>query len=163
MTKLHQFRPFWGLPNASPFCMKAETYLRYRNIEFEAVPSNPRQSPSKQIPFIVTDDGQTITDSEQIIVHFETLLPSPMDAELSNKQKALAYLSYASGIQLIEVLANILGDKPYFLGDKIHTLDMSVYAFLANIIDQPYANPLQDLMNYCQQIKQLAWRDWRTP
>jgi len=68
----------------------------------------------------------------------------------------------ASGIQLIEVLANILGDKPYFLGDKIHTLDMSVYAFLANIIDQPYANPLQDLMNYCQQIKQLAWRDWRT-
>lgn len=23
MIELHQFRPFWGLPNASPFCMKA--------------------------------------------------------------------------------------------------------------------------------------------
>ena len=237
MIKLHQFRPFWGLPNASPFCMKAETYLRFRNLEFEAIASNPRQSPSKQIPYIITDDGQTITDSEKIITHFEALQPEPLDANLSAEQKALAYLirtkveeelywqitymrwgdpqgwevflpdlkkhmqglkgkilpwiirrmllkqmsrrgmsandtaaSYASGIQLIEVLAHLLGGKPYFLGDEIHTLDMSVYAFLANIIDQPYSNSLQDyarnmdnLVAYCQRIKQLAWKDWQAP
>ncbi|MCK5917340.1 MAG: glutathione S-transferase family protein [Cocleimonas sp.] len=235
MIQLHQFRPFWGLPNASPFCMKVETYLRYRKIEFKTVPSNPRQSPSKKIPFIITDDGQTITDSEQIIAHFEALQPDPMDADLSHEKKALAYLirskveeelywqitymrwgdpqgwkvflpdlkkhmqglkgkvlpwiirrmllkqmsqrgmtsndtttSYASGIQLIEVLAHLLGDKPYFLGEKIHTLDMSIYAFLANIIDQPYtnllhsyANNMDNLSAYCQRIKQLAWNDWQ--
>lgn len=237
MTQLHQFRPFWGLPNASPFCMKAETYLRYRKIAFEAVASNPRQSPSKQIPFIVTNNGQTITDSEQIIAHFEALQPEPMDADLMAEQVALAYLirskveeelywqitymrwgdpqgwkvflpdlkkhmsgwkgkllpwlirrmllrqmsqrgmkpdntaaSYASGIELINVLAHLLSDKPYFLGDKVRTLDMSIYAFLANIIDQPHANTLQkhaknmdNLITYCERIKRLAWKDWQAP
>lgn len=28
MIKLHQLAPAFGLPNASPFCMKVETYLR---------------------------------------------------------------------------------------------------------------------------------------
>ncbi len=235
MTTLHQFRPFWGLPNASPFCMKAETYLRYRQIEFKVVASNPRQSPSKQIPFVITDEGQTITDSEQIISHFEALQPKPMDTDLSAEQKAVAYLirnkveeelywqitymrwgdpqgwavflpdlkkhmedvkgkilpwvirrmllrqmsrrgmtpanttaSYASGIELIEILAHLLGDKPYFLGDKLRTLDISVYAFLANIIDQPHTNPLQsyarnmdNLLAYCERIKQQVWKDWQ--
>ena len=237
MTKLHQFRPFWCLPNASPFCMKAETYLRYRNIAFEAVASNPRQSPSKQIPFVVTDDGQTITDSEHIITHFEALQPEPMDADLTAEQTALAYLirskveeelywqitymrwgdpqgwavflpdlkkhmeglkgkvlplmirhmllrqmsrrgmspnntesAYAPGIKLIEVLAHLLGDKPYFLGDKIRTVDMSVYAFLSNIVDQPHANLIQEyaknmdnLVAYCERIKQLVWKGWQAP
>lgn len=35
MIELHQFRPFWGLPNASPFCMKVETYLRFRGIPYK--------------------------------------------------------------------------------------------------------------------------------
>lgn len=28
MIQLQQFAPAFGLPNASPFCMKLETYLR---------------------------------------------------------------------------------------------------------------------------------------
>jgi hypothetical protein len=32
MTGLHPFRSFWGLPDASPFCMKVETCLRFRGI-----------------------------------------------------------------------------------------------------------------------------------
>ncbi|MDO9189188.1 MAG: glutathione S-transferase N-terminal domain-containing protein, partial [Sulfurimicrobium sp.] len=66
MIELHQFRPFWGLPNASPFCMKAETYLRYRRIPYKVVPSGPRKSPTGKIPFIV-EEGRSITDSEAII------------------------------------------------------------------------------------------------
>ena len=95
MIKLYQFKPFWGLPNASPFCMKAETYLRYREIEFEAVACNPRQSPSKQIPFITIDEqgnSRTITDSENIINYFEARQDKPLDAGLTAQQKATAYL-----------------------------------------------------------------------
>ena len=95
MIKLYQFRPFWGLPNASPFCMKAETYLRYREIEFKAVACNPRQSPSKEIPFITIDeqgDSRTITDSEKIIGYFESRQDNPMDVGLTAQQKALAFL-----------------------------------------------------------------------
>ena len=33
--KLYQFPPALGLPNASPFCMKLETYLRMAGLPFE--------------------------------------------------------------------------------------------------------------------------------
>ena len=240
MIKLYQFRPFWGLPNASPFCMKAETYLRFREIDFETVACNPRQSPSKQIPFITIDelgDSHTITDSEKIISYFESRQEKPMDAGLTAQQKATAYLirskveeelywqitymrwgdpqgwavflpdlkkhmeglkgkvlpwiirrillrqmsrrgmkaenteaSYAPGIRLLDVLSDMLGKKDFFLGKDIRTLDMSVYAFLANIIDQPHPNLIQNhareldnLVAYCKRIKQLIWNDWQAP
>ena len=35
MIKLVQFPPAFGLPNASPFCMKLETYLRMAGLPFE--------------------------------------------------------------------------------------------------------------------------------
>jgi len=75
--------------------MKAETYLRYREIEFESVACNPRKSPSKQIPFITIDelgDSRTITDSEKIIRYFESRQDKPMDVGLTTLQKATAYL-----------------------------------------------------------------------
>ena len=37
MIKLFQFPPYWGLPNASPFCMKVETYLRMTGIPYQNV------------------------------------------------------------------------------------------------------------------------------
>lgn len=35
MIKLYQFEPAFGLANASPFCMKLETYLRMADLPFE--------------------------------------------------------------------------------------------------------------------------------
>jgi hypothetical protein len=44
---------------------------------------------------------------------------------------------------------------------------MSLYAFLANILDQPHGNPLQahgkalvNLVGYCARMKALCWRGW---
>jgi Glutathione S-transferase, C-terminal domain len=37
MIKLYQFAPAFGLPNASSFCLKLETYLRMVGIPFESV------------------------------------------------------------------------------------------------------------------------------
>ena len=39
MIKLYQFAPAFGLPNASPFCMKMETYLRMAGLPYELVNS----------------------------------------------------------------------------------------------------------------------------
>ncbi len=232
MVELHQFRPFWGLPNASPFCMKAETYLRYRGIPFRAVPSGPRRSPTGKIPFVV-DGGRIIPDSEAIIQYFEGQRDEHMDDGLGAAERAtaffmrelvedrlywqitymrwgdragwavfkpdlIAYLptlmrgpvlfgirrtllrqmrqrglstadpqgAYAQGQRVLDALAGFLGDKPFFLGEMPRTLDMSLYAFLANILDQPHGNPLQahgrafaNLVAYCQRMKELCYKD----
>ena len=233
MIELHQFRPFWGLPNASPFCMKAETYLRFRRIPYKVVPSGPRKSPTGKIPFIV-DDGRVISDSEAIIAHFENQRTDRMDDGLGEAAQATAFFvrelvedqlywqitymrwgdpagwavfkpdlvkylplgmhgpvlfllrrqllkqmrqrglsvsdplgAYARGKAVLDALAGLLGDQPYFLGTEPRSLDMSLYAFLANILDQPHANPLQahgralaNLPGYCARMKALCWHGW---
>lgn len=234
--ELHQFRPFWGLPNASPFCMKAETYLRFRGFPYTVVPGGPRSSPTGKIPFVV-DDGQVIADSEAIIAHFEQRQLRHLDADLSAAQRATASMvrelvedrlywqitymrwgdpagwtvfkpdlvkflpkamrgpvlfllrrrllaqmrqrglspanpgaAYARGIALLDALSGLLGEQTYFLGDAPRSLDMSLYAFLANILDQPHGNPLQqhgrgldNLTAYCARMKALCWRGWHDP
>lgn len=233
MITLHQFRPFWGLPNASPFCMKAETYLRHAGIDYQTAVCDPRSSPSGQIPFVTTGE-ETISDSEGIIAHFEALRGNPLDAGLSESEKAQAWFmrsrvedelywqitymrwgdpqgwkhfrpdlkqylpgwkklilpamirhmllkqmrcrgmspqdtakSYAPGKAVLDELSRALGDKPYFLGDSMRSLDMSLYAFLANIIDQPHSNQLQtharalaNLSAYCQRMKAQIWANF---
>jgi glutathione S-transferase len=75
--------------------------------------------------------------------------------------------AYAHGKAVLDALAGLLGDKPFFLGDEPRSLDMSLYAFLANILDQPHANPLQthgrmlaNLAGYCARMKALCWQGW---
>jgi len=235
MIKLYQFRSFWGLPNASPFCMKVETYLRYRNISYEIIVTNPRQSPNGEIPYVELEDGSIINDSEQIILHFEKSQDAPLDKSLDPEQLATAWfirqrveeilywqitymrwgdpegwkvflpdlqrnfsgikgyllphvirrmllrqmagrgliaqnpsMSYQTGIQLLDKLSDYLGQHNFFLGAQIHTIDMSVYAFLANIIQQPVSNQLQlhahskqNLSDYCHRMQKLIWSDWQ--
>ncbi len=230
MIELHQFRPFWDLPNASPFCMKAETYLRFRGIEFKSVPSSPAKSPSRQVPFII-DGSETITDTENIIAHFEARQPHHIDEGLSDEQKAqgffirqlvehqlfwqitymrwgdpegwklfapdlknnlpklmrgpMVYLirrrllrqmrfmglkasdpaaAYMKGKAILDNLSGVLGARDFMLDDRPRSLDMSVYASLANIIDQRHSNPLQvhargidNLVAYCQRMQQLCY------
>jgi hypothetical protein len=36
VIRLYQYAPAFGLPNASPFCMKLETYLRMAQLPFVA-------------------------------------------------------------------------------------------------------------------------------
>lgn len=75
--------------------------------------------------------------------------------------------AYAKGKTVLDALSGLLGDQPYFLGDQPRSLDMSLYAFLANIIHQPHGNPLQahartlaNLADYCGRMKALCWQGW---
>ena len=61
MIKIHQFEPAFGLPNASPFCMKLETYLRMAGIPFALATPNMqdmRKAPKGKMPFI-DDKGKS--------------------------------------------------------------------------------------------------------
>lgn len=41
----------------------------------------------------------------------------------------------------VDALSDFLGSKPYMLGDKIHTVDVALYAMLRHLVDQPQKWP----------------------
>jgi glutathione S-transferase len=51
---------------------------------------------------------------------------------------------YALGKADLEALAALLGDRPYLLGDQLRTIDVTAYAFLANIMLWTKPSPLTD-------------------
>lgn len=90
MIKLYQFPPAFGLPNASPFCMKLETYLRMAGLPYEA----PRhadlmKSPKGKMPYI-EDAGKAIGDSALIIAYLKATYGDPLDAALSPAERAVS-------------------------------------------------------------------------
>jgi glutathione S-transferase len=90
MLKLYQFAPIENLPNASPFCMKLEMYLRLAKIPYEIVITpRPSQAPKGKLPFI-EDNGKTIGDSKFIIAYLKKQYGDPLDGHLTNEQQALA-------------------------------------------------------------------------
>lgn len=92
MITLYQFYRVWGLPNASAFCMKLETYLRMAKIPYEnKFVNNPHKSPKRKLPYIKLD-GVLYPDSELIIDELKTRFGDVLDKDLTIEEKALAKL-----------------------------------------------------------------------
>lgn len=92
MIKLYQFAPAFGLPNASPFCMKLETYLRMTGLAFEIPQASIRhlqRAPKGKLPYI-EDDGKLVADSSLIIDYLKTAYGDTLDAWLDATQRATA-------------------------------------------------------------------------
>ncbi len=90
MITLYQFPPCWGLPNASPFCMKVENYLRMSNLPYRTVSVlNPAKGPKGKLPFI-TDNGQTVADSSFILDYLKATHGDTLDAQLGEAERAQA-------------------------------------------------------------------------
>ena len=88
MIRLYQFPPAFGLPNASPFCMKVETYLRMAGLAYEC----PRgashfKAPKGKLPYI-EDSGKIVADSTFIIDHLKASYGDQLDARLSPPDRA---------------------------------------------------------------------------
>lgn len=90
MIVLHQFRPLWGLPNSSPFCIKVETYLRMAGLPYEVAKRvDIRKAPKGKFPYI-EDQGRRIADSRLIIDYLKLTYGDRLDAPLSPAQRAMA-------------------------------------------------------------------------
>ena len=90
MIKLFQFAPAFGLPNASPFCMKLETYLRMAALPFELVNSGDvMKAPKGKLPYI-DDDGTIVADTSFVIDYLKGRYGDPLDAALSPPERAMA-------------------------------------------------------------------------
>jgi len=90
MIKLHQFAPAFGLPNASPFCMKLENYLRMTGLPYTLVNSGDvLKAPKRKLPYI-DDDGTIVSDTSFIIDYLKSKYGDPLDAALSPRDRAIA-------------------------------------------------------------------------
>ena len=90
MIRLHQFAPAFGLPNASPFCMKLEVYLRLAGLPYEAVNiGDVMKAPKRKLPYI-EDGAKVVADSGIIIDYLKSAYGDPLDGALSAEERAVA-------------------------------------------------------------------------
>ncbi len=90
MIKLYQFPPYFGLPNASPFCLKLEAYLRMAGVAYETVDMpDPRKAPKGKVPYI-DDNGTLVADSHAIVTYLEDKYGKRLDAHLDEGERAAA-------------------------------------------------------------------------
>jgi len=237
MITLCQFHRIWGLPNASPFCMKVETYLRMVKLPYEVkFISNPQQAPKSKLPYIKID-GKNCPDSEFIIDELKDRYGDELDKHLTSEQRALAvlidnvfcerlywvvvYLRWKSdagwatikpayfghlpiipklfvpamvrksmvkaldyqgtgrhsldevihqGCKTIDALAQLLGDNPFFLGDKPTSVDATAFSFIANLLMSPVNNTLKQhalkidtVRTYCTRMWDIYYPDFPKP
>jgi glutathione S-transferase len=226
MITLYQFPPALGLPNASPFCLKLELYLRMAGLPYRnRYTMNMQKAPKGKLPWI-DDDGTAVADSGLIIDYLKQKYGDPLDAELIPRQRAEAlaitrlieehlywavlYARWiddagweitreaffgrmgmpfklfvptlarrgiraelhghgmgrhspqdiaALGIADIAALAALLGDRPYFLGEKPTSLDATAMGFLANVLMVDLETPVKtatrghaNLVAYCERM-----------
>ncbi len=91
MIRLHQFPRFFGLPNASLFCMKVETWLRMAGLEYENVwVGNPAMLPKGKAP-VIEHEGRTIPDSTFILRYLHERFSPDLDRHLDAHERAAAH------------------------------------------------------------------------
>lgn len=86
---LVQFPRRLGVPNASPFCVKLELWLKLAGIPYRIEEqAMPFKAPKRKIPYII-EDGQAIGDSTLIIEHLTRSRNITLDADLTARERAL--------------------------------------------------------------------------
>lgn len=91
MVELYQFPGSWTLPSISPFCLKAETWLRMAGIPYENKPWSPLGAPTGKAPYVV-HDGRTIGDSTVIARELSRAQGVTLDDGMTDADRQVATL-----------------------------------------------------------------------
>lgn len=75
---------------------------------------------------------------------------------------------YQIGIADLKTFSDFLGNKTYFLGDKVSVVDCAMFGILAQCVwglpNSPFENAvhgeLQNLLHFCVRMKEEYWPDW---
>ncbi len=91
MIILHQYQPAFGIPSASPFCVKAEILLKMAGLKYETdLRGDPRKAPRGKLPFI-TDGDHVVADSEQIRKYLEEKYGAEFDSGVSDRDRSIGH------------------------------------------------------------------------
>lgn len=112
MIEIHQFAPGWGL-NASPFCLKVETYCRLAEIPYQTKNTLPFKGPRGKLPFII-DQSERVSDSGNILAYLKKTYGDPLDGELSEPELAFGHLlrrTFEESLYFTIVFSRWIDDK----------------------------------------------------
>jgi glutathione S-transferase len=90
MIRLYTFGPAFGLPDPSPFVMKAEVLLKMAALPYRVDTKGFGKAPKGKLPYI-DDDGEKVADSTFIRWHLETKHKIDFDRGLGEDQRAIAW------------------------------------------------------------------------
>lgn len=90
MITLYTFGPAFGLPDPSPFVMKADMLLKLSGQSYQAKARGLGRAPKGKLPYI-EDDGVTVADSTFIRLHLERKYGVDFDRGLSAEQRGAAW------------------------------------------------------------------------
>jgi glutathione S-transferase len=90
MITLYTFGPAFGLPDPSPFVMKAEVLLKMAGLLYRTDTKGLRRAPKGKLPYI-EDDGERIADSTFIRWHIEKKYGIDFDRGLPREEQATAW------------------------------------------------------------------------
>ena len=91
MITLYGFGPYLGMPDGSPYCMKAEILLRMAGLAYvKNTTATPDQGPKGKLPFI-DDAGELVADTTFIRAHIERKYGFDFDRGLDAVERAEAW------------------------------------------------------------------------
>lgn len=91
MITLYTFGPAFGLPDPSPFVVKAEMLLKIAGLPYQVNSKDGMgKAPKGKLP-LIDDDGELIADSTFIRWHLEKKHQIDFDKGLSSNDKALCW------------------------------------------------------------------------
>ena len=91
MITLYGFGPYLGMPDGSPYCMKAEILLRMAGLAYlKNTTATPDQGPKGKLPFI-DDAGEVVADTTFIRAHIERKYGFDFDRVLDKTERAEAW------------------------------------------------------------------------
>ena len=90
MITLYTFGPAFGLPDPSPFVIKAEMLLKLSGLPYRKQRGSMRTAPKGKLPYIV-DAGAQVPDSTLIRLYLAEQYGITLDASLSDADKAVAW------------------------------------------------------------------------
>src|SRR4051794_3769443 len=90
MITLYGFGPYLGMPDGSPYCMKAEILLRMAGLAYAKAVARPDQGPKGKLPFL-DDAGEVVADTSFIRAHIERKYGFDFDRGLDKTERAEAW------------------------------------------------------------------------
>jgi len=133
MLILKSFKPGWGEPSPSPFCVKAMCLLTLSGLEWRPdFQADVRKSPNKKLP-VLLDGDKVIADSDAI------------EAYLSERKDLSAGLSDAERGQA-RALIRMVEEHLYFILVRDRWVDERVWPLLRDTYFSEFPFPLRSIV-----------------